>query len=124
LQEVLKEFKLVPLVVGEVAPVEVAEVLEKLWGGSETLIVVSSDLSHYHDYETACQIDKLTSKAIEECRLQDIRDKQACGRNPINGLLYVARDKQMQIRTIDLRNSGDTAGSKQRVVGYGSYLFR
>jgi hypothetical protein len=123
LQEVLKEFKLIPLVVGETTPQEVGEVLEKLWGGPETLIVISSDLSHYQDYQTAQQMDKQTSKAIENLRPEDIHYEQACGRNPVNGLLSVAKVKGMQAHTVDLRNSGDTAGSRQQVVGYGAYVF-
>lgn len=123
LQEVFGHFKLVPFVVGEATPQEVGEVLEKLWGGQETLIVISSDLSHYHDYDLARQIDTLTSKAIENLRFEDIHHEQACGRNPVNGLLYVARKRNMQVHTVDLRNSGDTAGSRDRVVGYGAYVF-
>lgn len=123
LQTVLDDFTLIPLVVGEATPEQVGEVLEKLWGGKETLIVISSDLSHYHDYETAQQMDKLTSQAIENLRYEDISYEQACGRIPINGLLHVARKLGMQAKTIDLRNSGDTAGPKNQVVGYGAYVF-
>lgn len=122
LQETLDDFILIPLVVGEATPEEIAEVLEKLWGGTETLIVISTDLSHYLDYDTACQIDALTSKAIENLQPEQIRHDQACGRNPVNGLLHVARKRQMTIKTVDLRNSGDTAGTKDRVVGYGAYI--
>jgi AmmeMemoRadiSam system protein B len=124
LQEVLEDFKIIPLVVGNATPEQVGVVLEKLWGGAETLIVISSDLSHYHDYETAQKIDKLTSQAIENLRPEDIQHEQACGRHPINGLLYVARAKNMQAQTIDLCNSGDTAGPKNQVVGYGAYVFK
>jgi len=123
LQEVLKEFILVPLVVGEASPDEVAEVLDLLWGGDETLIVISSDLSHYHSYETARQMDNQTSYAIESLRPQDIQYDSACGRNPVNGLLTLARKRGLHATTIDLRNSGDTAGSRDQVVGYGAYLF-
>ena len=123
LQEVLGSFKLVPLVVGEARPTEVGAVLEALWGGPETLIVISSDLSHYHDYATARLLDDTTSKAIEALRLEDIGYEQACGRNPVNGLLWVARRKGLHGETIDLRNSGDTAGSRDQVVGYGAYVF-
>lgn len=121
LQEVLSDFKIIPLVVGETSPQHVSEVLEKLWGGPETLIVVSSDLSHYQDYQTAQYMDKLTSQAIEGLRPQDIHHKHACGHSPVNGLLYLAKAKGMQAKTIDLRNSGDTMGSKHQVVGYGAY---
>jgi MEMO1 family protein len=123
LQEVLGEFSLVPLVVGDAEPNEVAEVLEALWGGPETLIVISSDLSHYHDYKTAQRLDRATSQAIEQLRLEDIQYDHACGRNPVSGLLRVARQRGLRAKTIDLRNSGDTAGTPDRVVGYGAYVF-
>lgn len=123
LQEVLADFTLIPLVVGDETPEQIGQVIEKLWGGPETLIVISSDLSHFLNYPTAQKMDKLTSTAIEKLRLEDIYSEQACGRNPINGLLHVARTKGMQAQTIDLRNSGDTAGSKDQVVGYGAYVF-
>ncbi len=122
LQEVLGGFSLVPLAVGEATPEEVGQVLEALWGGPETLIVVSSDLSHYYDYETARKLDLATSRAIEELRFEEIHYEQACGRNPVNGLLWVARRRGMQARTLDLRNSGDTAGPRDEVVGYGAYV--
>ena len=123
LQTVLANFKLVPLVVGEASAAEVCEVLELLWGGPETLIVISSDLSHYHDYVTAQKLDRDTSKAITEFRPQDIHYRQACGRNPILGLLEAARHRGMRAETVDLRNSGDTAGPRDQVVGYGAYIF-
>lgn len=123
LQEVLGSFSLVPLVVGEARPSQVGQVLETLWGGPETLIVISSDLSHYLDYQNARQLDQATSKAIETLRFEDISYEQACGRNPVNGLLWVARRKNLQVETLDLRNSGDTAGSRDQVVGYGAYAF-
>lgn len=122
LQAVLDKFTLVALVVGEAQPEEVGAVLELLWGGVETLIVISSDLSHYHDYETARRLDNATSRAIEALRPQDIKYDHACGRNPVNGLLYVARKRGMNAETIDLRNSGDTAGPRDHVVGYGAYV--
>ena len=124
LQEVLGEFSLVPLAVGDAAPVEVAEVLERLWGGPETLIVVSSDLSHYHDYDTARKLDRVTSNAIEQLRYQDLDFDSACGRVPVSGLLYLAQRRGLTAETIDLRNSGDTAGPRDQVVGYGAYVFR
>ena len=123
LQEVLGEFSLVPLAVGDASREEVAEVLEELWGGPETLIVISSDLSHYHDYRTAQKIDLATSKAIESLRPEDIGYEQACGRIPISGLLLAAKKHGLRAQTIDLRNSGDTAGSRAEVVGYGAYVF-
>jgi len=123
LQAVLGDFSVIPLVVGEASPEQVGEVLEKLWGGEETLIVISSDLSHYHDYETAQKMDKLTSQAIENLRPEDIHYEQACGRIPLSGLLQVARARGMHAQTVDLRNSGDTAGPRNQVVGYGAYVF-
>ena len=123
LQEVLGEFNLVPLAVGDASREEVAEVLEKLWGGPETLIVISSDLSHYHDYRTAGKMDRATSSAIESLRPEEIEYEQACGRIPISGLLVAAKKHGLRAQTIDLRNSGDTAGSRDEVVGYGAYTF-
>jgi AmmeMemoRadiSam system protein B len=123
LQETLDDFALVPLAVGEASPDEVGAVLEAQWGGDETRIVVSSDLSHYHDYETAIGLDRTTSRNIEALRPEAIGYDHACGRNPINGLLSVARERGMHAETIDLRNSGDTAGPRSQVVGYGAYVF-
>ncbi len=124
LQETLGEgFEIVPLVVGDTSPQEVAEVIDVLWGGSETLIVVSSDLSHYYDYDTARKLDTITSKAIEALDPTAIHFEQACGRTPVAGLLLMARRHGLQAETLDLRNSGDTAGDKSRVVGYGAYVF-
>jgi AmmeMemoRadiSam system protein B len=121
LQTLFRNFLLVPLVVGETSPQEVAEVLELLWGYEETLIVISSDLSHYHDYDTANKIDRMTTKAIENLQLEKIGSHQACGCMPLRGMLLIAREKNLQVETLDLRNSGDTAGSQDRVVGYGAY---
>ena len=123
LQELLEEFSLVPIVAGKVSAEEIATVLECLWGGPETLIIISSDLSHYHDYITATQMDLETSKAIEHLRPELIEDGSACGRVAVSGLLNVARKFGLGAHTLDLRNSGDTAGSKDRVVGYGAYEF-
>lgn len=120
LQTVLQEFVLVPLVVGEAAPDVVAEVLDVLWGGAETLVVVSSDLSHYLDYASACRTDRATTAAVEMLHT-DIGPEQACGCRPLNGLLLAARRRGLQVTTLELCNSGDTAGSRDRVVGYGAY---
>lgn len=122
LQELLGEFSLVPLVVGDAAPAEVGAVLERLWGGDETLIVVSTDLSHYHDYATAQRRDRATSAAVEELAYERIGFDDACGRNSLNGLLWVARRRGLRVQLLDLRNSGDTAGGRERVVGYGAYV--
>lgn len=123
LQTVLDRFRLVPLVLGEASAGEVAEVLERLWGGPETLIVISSDLSHYYDYATAQRMDRATCQAIEALHEQDIGFEQACGRVPLGGLLATARAHRLEVETLDLRNSGDTAGPRDQVVGYGSWAF-
>lgn len=123
LQTILDDFKLVPIVVGDANPQEVGEVLEYLWDGPETRIVISSDLSHYENYATACRLDQATSQAIETLSPEKIGYHDACGRNPVNGLLEVARKHGLRARTVDLRNSGDTAGPRDRVVGYGAYVF-
>ncbi len=123
LQEVLGSFTLVPLVVGDTTDEAVAEVLERLWDGRETLIVISSDLSHYHDYETARRLDEATCKAIEHLQPEAIRPHDACGRLPVNGLLLAARRHGLKATTVDLRNSGDTAGPHDQVVGYGAWIF-
>jgi len=120
LQTVLEDFVLVPIVVGGARPETVAEVLETLWGGDETLIVISSDLSHYLPYEQARETDSRTTRQIEQ-RQETIVGNQACGCHPLNGLLRLANRKGLRVETLDLRNSGDTAGSRDRVVGYGSY---
>jgi len=123
LQTVLDGFMLVPLVVGDASKEQVASVLQALEPGSDTLIVVSSDLSHYHDYRTAKQLDQRTSDAIVQLHPNEIGYEDACGRNPVNGLLLLAKDRHLQVHTLDLRNSGDTAGPHDRVVGYGAYIF-
>lgn len=121
LQCVLDEFVLIPLVVGDADPHEIDEVIEQFWD-DQTLIVISSDLSHYHDYATARKLDTATSKAIEDLQPEAIDYGDACGRNPINGLLQFAREHGLHATTVDLRNSGDTAGPRDQVVGYGAYL--
>jgi AmmeMemoRadiSam system protein B len=122
LQAVLDNFSIVPIVAGDASPEQVSQVLAALWGDSETLIVISSDLSHYHDYTTAQNLDKATSIAIENLQYEKLNFESACGRVPVSGLLKLARDKALTVKNIDLRNSGDTAGDKQRVVGYGAYI--
>jgi hypothetical protein len=122
LQEMLGDFKIVPIVAGDASAEQVSQVLDALWGGDETLIVVSSDLSHYHDYATAQQLDKSTSQAIEQLQFERLSPESACGKVPVSGLLKLAQEKLLSIKTIDLRNSGDTAGDKTRVVGYGAYV--
>ncbi len=121
LQRVLDEFKLVPLVVGDAGKEVVASVIDQLWGGPETLIVISSDLSHFHDYSTAQRIDTRTSHKITDL-CDNLTGEEACGCKPLNGLLYLARKKNLTVQQVDVRNSGDTAGTRDRVVGYGSYV--
>lgn len=122
LQEMLERFVLVPIVVGDAAPAEVCDVISMLWDGPETLLIVSSDLSHYHDYETATRLDRATSDAIETLAFEKIGYEHACGRNPVSGLLLYARQHGLSVETVDLRNSGDTAGPRDQVVGYGAYV--
>ena len=123
LQTVIESFSLVPLVVGDATPETVAEVIDALWGGPETLIVISSDLSHYLAYDEARVSDKATCQAIESLEAHSIDHDHACGATPIGGLLISAKRRGMQVATLDLRNSGDTAGGRDQVVGYGSWLF-
>jgi len=120
LQRSLKHFSIVPIVVGDASPDQVTAILERLWGGDETLIVVSSDLSHFLDYQQANQADNATTLKIE--RLEpSLTGQEACGCRPVNGLLRYLKTHGMAIETVDVRNSGDTAGDKQRVVGYGAW---
>ena len=126
LQEILDGFSLVPLLVGQTSAGEVATVLETLWDGPETLIVISSDLSHYLNYDEASQLDRATSGAIERLAPGDIGENQACGRLAIQGLLDRAVAHNLKAHTVDLRNSADTGGGpamRDRVVGYGAYIF-
>jgi MEMO1 family protein len=122
LQTALEAFRLVPFAVGDAEPAEVAEVLERLWGGPETLIVVSSDLSHYLAYQEARALDRETAAAIVALR-SDIDHEQACGATPVCGLTLVARKRRLSPKLVDLRNSGDTSGERSRVVGYGAFAF-
>jgi AmmeMemoRadiSam system protein B len=122
LQTVLTEFKLIPLVTGQATAEQVEQVLELFYDSPETLIVISSDLSHYHDYTTAQRLDQETSRHIENLQYQELDPESACGRVGVSGLLALAQKKSLHIKTIDLRNSGDTAGDKKQVVGYGAYI--
>jgi AmmeMemoRadiSam system protein B len=123
LQRVLGPFALAPFAVGEASAHEVAALLEALWGGPETLIVISSDLSHYHDARTARRLDAATARAIESLDEAALGPESACGRVPLSGLLVVARRRGLRARRLDLRNSGDTAGGREEVVGYGAWTF-
>lgn len=123
LQSVLPSFELVPLLVGDAAPNEVAAVLDRLWGGRETLIVVSSDLSHFHGYEAAGRRDAATAAAIERGDWARLGPGDACGFLAVAGLLVVADRRGLEAERLSLCNSGDTAGSRDRVVGYGAWAF-
>ncbi len=122
LQTLLANFRLVPFAVGDATAAQVAEVIDLLWGGAETLIVISSDLSHYHAYREAREIDRVSAQTVLTLA-PTLGYKQACGALPINGFLTVARRRGLRPELLDLRNSGDTAGDKFRVVGYGSFAF-
>jgi len=124
LQTVLQEFSLIPIVVGDATADQVCQVIELFWGQKDTLIVISSDLSHFYDYKTAMKLDQKTSEIIEQLQCEKLKKDAACGQVAIVGLMALARVKGLQIKTIDLRNSGDTAGSENmdRVVGYGAYV--
>ena len=123
LQRALGDFALVPLLVGDARPEGVEQVLRKLWGGPETLIVISTDLSHFHDYDAAQKLDASATRAIETFNVDGLSGELACGFRPLSGLLRAAQRLDLRPTTLDVRNSGDTAGDKSRVVGYGSYAF-
>jgi AmmeMemoRadiSam system protein B len=115
-------FLLVPLAVGEASPDEIAEVLDRLWGGDETRVVISSDLSHYLPYGEGRRIDTATARRLEA--LEPVAPDEACGARPLNGLLALARRRGFAITLLDLRSSGDTAGNRDEVVGYGAFVVR
>ena len=122
LQEVLENFSLLPLAVGRASPEAVADVLDCLWGGPETLIILSSDLSHFLPYDKAREVDRATCQHILEFDTR-LRPEQACGAFPLNGLLQVACRRGMTAHLLRLCNSGDTAGDRSRVVGYAAFTF-
>ncbi|PTD97967.1 AmmeMemoRadiSam system protein B [Pseudothauera lacus] len=122
LQRLLGAFEVLPLLVGNAQSEAVAEVLDALWGGDETLVVVSSDLSHYLSYPQSCRYDRATVDEILHLHAT-LDHHQACGATPINGLLRVAARRGLQAHLLDLRNSGDTAGDRNRVVGYAALAF-
>lgn len=122
LQSVLDEFTLLPLAVGDATPAEVEQVLEALWGGPETVIVISSDLSHFLPYRAAQELDQETVQSILHLQ-ETLTHEQACGGTPVNGLLLAAKRHHLSPELLDLCNSGDTAGDKLRVVGYASFAF-
>jgi len=123
LQAVLGDFALVPLLAGDCRPAQVAELLGRLWGGADTLLVVSSDLSHYHDYDTARRLDAATAAAIERGDWASLGGSDACGHVSVAGLLAEACRRGLGAQRLALCNSGDTAGSRDRVVGYGAWRF-
>ncbi|RMH17863.1 MAG: AmmeMemoRadiSam system protein B [Acidobacteria bacterium] len=122
LQRLIGDFELVPLVVGRASPAEVAQVLDRLWGGDETRFVISSDLSHFLDYDTARRVDAATARTIRNLG-GPLDPSQACGAAAINGFTPLARQRGLEVSALDLRNSGDTAGGRDRVVGYGAFSF-
>ena len=123
LQKILTNFTLVPLVIGQIDDQQVSELLESLWQDKNTLILISSDLSHYLAYDKAKQCDQATCQSIEALEPKNIHYEQACGRSAIAGMLLSAKKHHLHVKTLDLRNSGDTAGPKDRVVGYGAWTF-
>ncbi|HEV2430724.1 MAG TPA: AmmeMemoRadiSam system protein B, partial [Burkholderiales bacterium] len=120
LQKMLGDFALAPFAVGMASVAEVAEVIERLWGGPETLVVISTDMSHYHSYEQARAIDGFTIKRIAAFAT-DIDHEEACGATPLNGLLFFSKQKNFSLKLLAACNSGDTAGGKDRVVGYSAF---
>ena len=122
LQRLLPQAAIVPVLVGEASAASVESVIEATWGGPETVVVVSSDLSHYQSYDEACTLDAATAAAIVQGRA-DLTGTEACGCVAVNGLVRVARRRHMTIELLDLCNSGDTTGDRARVVGYGAFGF-
>ncbi len=123
LQKLLKDFTVLPVVVGIDGGDAAAEIIDSLWGGDETLIVISSDLSHFLEYEQAQYRDKKTVQAILDLIPEKLNGRGACGCYPIQGLLKAAKKHPLKGKLLDLRNSGDTAGDKSRVVGYAAMHF-
>ena len=123
LQMLFGDFTLVPVLVGEATPAEACKVIEALWGDEKTLVVISSDLSHHRGYDKAVKIDKATAKAIEDLLPEAIGPEEACGCCAIGGMLALGAQRKLSATTLDLRNSGDTAGGREEVVGYGAFSF-
>jgi AmmeMemoRadiSam system protein B len=120
LQRVLDAFTVLPIVTGDTTPAQVAGVLDEVWGGSETLVLVSSDLSHYHSYDEARSVDATTAAAIL-ARSTQLGGEEACGSMGINGLMMIARRRDLRVAELERLNSGDTGGDRSRVVGYGAF---
>lgn len=123
LQSMLANFSLVPVVVGETSPQQVAQALEQVWGGDETLIIISTDLSHFLTYDDCRETDQETARKILQLQA-NLHGEEACGCRPLNGLLYLAKQKHLRCELLALCNSGDTAGDKRRVVGYGAFALQ
>jgi AmmeMemoRadiSam system protein B len=123
LKQVFPDARVVPLLAGDDDWRAAERVLDALWGGDETAVVISSDLSHYHDYATARKIDAGTAELVEHLAAGEVDHEQACGATGVNALLALAAKKTLACTTLDLRNSGDTAGPRNRVVGYGAFAF-
>lgn len=122
LQRVLDKFRLIPVAVGDTDPETVQPIIRRYWDKARTLIVLSTDLSHYLDYDSAVRLDELTGEAIEHMEPERIGEAQACGRVPLRALLKLARQHHARVSTVAMANSGDTAGPRDRVVGYGAWL--
>lgn len=121
IQRALDKVKLVPIAVGDTSVDEVSQVIEALWGEDDTIFLISSDLSHFHDYDTALETDKITTALIENFDYKLMDHEMACGSTPIQGFLKIAKKKSMRVKTLRQCNSGDTAGNKNSVVGYAAY---
>lgn len=121
LQHLLDPFLLLPLLVGDSDPTAVADLLEELCAAPDTLLVVSTDLSHFLPYDEARAVDARTARSVEARREDAIGWQDACGRDSLRAALVLARRRGWSARTVDLRNSGDTAGDRRSVVGYGAW---
>jgi MEMO1 family protein len=121
LQITLDDVRVLPLAVGCVPTGQVVAVLDLVWGGPDTLVVVSTDLSHYHDHITAQSLDRKTAGAVVARAPEALGPADACGFYPLRGLLESARRRHMEVELLDLRTSADTAGDPSRVVGYGAF---
>jgi MEMO1 family protein len=120
LQVLLGHFRVLPVLVGDATAEEVSAALDVVWDGADTLIVVSSDLSHYLEYASTRRVDTGTADKILNCSTA-ITAKQACGHVCINGLMHTARQRRLRVELLDLRNSGDTTAERASVVGYGAF---
>ena len=120
LQTVLGDVSVLPVVVGQCVTADVVALLDELWGGPDTVVVVSTDLSHYHRYAEAVALDRRTIAEVAALHAEGVGDLDACGAYPLRGLLAAARARHLPAEVLDVRNSGDTAGDRERVVGYGA----